>query len=1136
MSPAPRQLSFGFTPQDAPDPADPTRSAWVSAHAGTGKTYTLANRVARLLLEGAAPEKILCLTYTKAAAAEMQGRLFDQLGTWSMLADAKLGETLLSIGAGKRSQNELRHARRLFAMALETPGGLKIQTIHSFCQYLLARFPLEAGIPPAFDVLDEATTRELIAEARLGVLARAGAGEEKLAEAAAYLATHTEETRLRAIIDSALAGDRRKFDRILERHGGDGDAVARAIAEAHGVEPGADDRAIAAGFCAEMMAERAKLEQIASWLESGSKQDKERAAALSVAVANGRFEDFEEVFFTGKREPLKRLATKGLADGNRGLFTEFEEIAQRFLEAESRVRAARAAGLAHSAFTLIDAARETFAAAKRARAVLDYDDLIQAALRLLERGEAAAWVLYKLDGGLDHILIDEGQDTNPEQWRIVRALAEEMFAGKGARSDTPRTLFVVGDEKQSIFSFQGADPKQFEINRAHFASRAGDGFVSVGLSQSRRSAPEILRFVDAVFENEETREGVSTHPIEHDTVRKTAPGRVELWPTLKPIETAKPESWRRPLDYLPESSPVVRLAAQVASRIDEWTDGATRLPGHDKPITPGDIMVLMPRREPFATELIRQLKQRGVPVAGADRIRLCEQIAVMDLVALGRFVLLPGDDLNLASLLRSPLIGFSEEDLYALAQPRTGSLWRALEERKDESPALSSAHTFLAGMRARADFAPPYEFYAHALSCSGGRKRLLKRLGVEANDAIDEFLSLCLTYERLNTPSLEGFLHWLERSEAEARRDMERGRDEVRVMTVHGAKGLEADIVILPDTTTIPDGGTRQPGLLYDQNAIYYPVANPFAPPCVIAAKEAARIEALREHRRLLYVALTRARDQLHVCGFEGKHGVKDGSWYALMEPIAKRLGMPLVRETQEPVHVIGTAPMEPAAPTEQVSSRPELPDWAQRDAGPGSARPRLIRPSEALGFDEPARNSPLAAAAGAGRFARGNLLHALLAGLPDLPRAGRDAAARRYLSQRGLREEEQEPLIAEAMAVLDHPDFATAFAPGSRAEVAIVADLPELGEAARVSGRIDRLAVTDTDVLAVDYKSNRPSPKDITAVPALYVNQMALYRAALMKIFPGRAVACALLWSETPHLMPLPAALLDAALARFDG
>jgi ATP-dependent helicase/nuclease subunit A len=1115
--------------------ADPRRSAWVSANAGTGKTYTLANRVTRLLLDGARPERILCLTYTKAAASEMAGRLFAQLGEWAMLDDDALAERVAAIGAPALDPEGLRNARRLFALALETPGGLKILTIHSFCQHVLARFPLEAGVQPSFRVLDDQTAHELGTQARASVLERAGNGESLFAQAVTEIVTHADETKLEAVLESALGSDRRKFERFLDKHGHDMAAVAGAVRMSHGIGSHESYDSIVAGACAEMKAEAAQLREIVSWLSAGTKTDADFAAALATALESGTFDDFTRVFLTQTGDPRKKLATKGSIAGNEARLEYLERVAARFIAAEQRCRAARAAALTEASLILADAVHREYAAAKRRHGVLDYDDLILETLRLLETREAAAWVLFKLDGGLDHILIDEGQDTSPEQWRIVQRLAEEFFAGSGAREEPARTIFVVGDEKQSIFSFQGADPAQFEVQHDHFAERAGakDGnFVTVKLSTSRRSAPEILQFVDEVFADDAARQGVTSGnaPISHSAHRATARGRVELWPTIKPTESPEMDPWRRPVDVPSPASPVVQLASDIAERIQKWTDGHSRLPGHERPITPGDIMVLMPRREPLASELIRQLKQRGIPVAGADRIRLTDQIAVMDLIALGRFALLPEDDLNLATVLRSPLAGFSDEMLLALSEAREGTLWLALQQRRNELPAFEFAYTILSESLSRADFSPPFEFYAHLLGARDMRKRLLARLGAEANDAIDEFLSLALAYEALNTPSLEGFLHWLGKGDAEVKRDMDRGRNEVRVMTVHGAKGLEADIVVLPDTTTAPMAPGRRGVLLYTDDGVFFPLASARAPDVVEEAKEKIKQEALKEHRRLLYVALTRPRDRLHICGFEGKRGIQTGSWYPQMQRAAQNIGNAST-DAEGTAYFVGAADIERAAAVGAEKKPVILPAWSRQPPIEEHDRPGLIRPSQAAGGDEPKGVSPSGDRA---RFERGLLVHALLARLPDVAPDSRREAARAFLARRGVEGALAHVLVQETMAVLEHPDFAAVFAQDARAEIAIVADLPELGKNARVSGRLDRLAVEADAVLAVDFKTNRSAPSRAEDVPQLYLTQMTLYRAALSKIFPGRRITCALVWTEAPCLMPLPQELLDAEIARI--
>jgi ATP-dependent helicase/nuclease subunit A len=1125
---------------DSATAADPRHSAWVSANAGAGKTYTLANRVTRLLLDGAKPERILCLTFTKAAAAEMAERLFKQLGKWAMLPDAELTQSIAEIGAAPRDAEGLQHARQLFALALETPGGLKIQTIHSFCQQVLARFPLEAGVPPAFRVLDEQTARELIGQARMRVLERAGSGDEALASAVAHIVTETSEAKLLAILQAATGNGRRRFEDYIGKLSDDEAERAAAVRTAHGA-PDATPQTIIATFCKDLRSEAAQLKSAAAWMAQGSKRDKERSDALGIAISltddAQYFAAMCDALLTKDRGPYKDLVTKKHAEKDTAQHAYVLSVEARLLEAVEQHKAARAASLAQAAILLAEAMLKEYGREKQLRGMLDYDDLILETLRLLNKPGAADWVLYKLDGGLEHILIDEAQDTSPEQWEIVRLLTGEFFAGEGVRGSerAPRTIFAVGDEKQSIFSFQGADPEQFARNQDVFSKRASDAghtFRDVPLTVSRRSAPEILQFVDAVFASDEAREGLTTRggAIHHEAFHTELRGRVELWPAIKPGDTPEPDPLR-PIDAPSEASPVVQLAIRIADTIRQWTNGKTSLAGHTKPITPGDIMVLMPRREPFASEIIRQLKSRGIAVAGADRIKLPEQIAVMDLIALGRFVLLPEDDLNLAALLRSPLIDISETELFDLAHNRDGSLWSALQERAGETPFVF-AHSFLHEMRARAEYAPPYEFYAHVLSAMGMRKRLLARLGTEANDSIDEFLSLALSYEALNTPSLEGFLHWVERGEVEIKRDMENARNEVRVMTVHGAKGLEADIVILPDTTATPGGSGAHGDLLYTEDGIIFPMNKADAPPAVQAAKDAADLDTAKEHRRLLYVALTRARERLYIAGFENKNGVRQGAWYPLLAAAAERIGTPMERGG-ETIHVVGSADTEAATQTKSgTSAATTIPIWATTAPKPERATHRLIRPSDAAGAEAPPIISPLQR--NAARFRRGNLVHALLARLPDLAPAERRDAALRFLRARQMDEAEANALADETLAVLNDPAIAPAFAPGSRAEVPLVVLPLDPQKDARLSGRIDRIAVTDDAVWVIDFKTNRPPPARPEDVAPLYLTQMALYRHGLARVFPQKRIEAALIWTDGPHLMALPPDLLDAQMAQI--
>ena len=653
------------------------------------------------------------------------------------------------------------------------------------------------------------------------------------------------------------------------------------------------------------------------------------------------------------------------------MLTYLTQLQDRFCQAEESRRAARAAALAEAALALIAEVRSAYTAAKSRCGALDYDDLIIKTQDLLERRQAAPWVLFKLDEGLDHILIDEAQDTSPEQWAIVRALTDEFFSRQArGTGGAPRTLFAVGDEKQSIFSFQGADPAQFDINRGHFqelVARAKLPFIEQPLTVSRRSAPEILRFVDTVFSSTEARAGLTSRgeAIAHIAHRQEARGAVEFWDLMVPDDEAETDYYQ-PVDVERKSSPVVRLAVRMADEIQSWIAGHLALPGHKARIRPGDIMILLPRREPFGGEIIRQLKLRGIAVAGADRIVLTEQIAVMDLMALGHFVLQRDDDLNLAALLRSPLSGLSEEDLFALCHGREGGLWQALTAAR--GTAFETARIFLSEMLERADYAPPFEFFSHALTRLDRHRALIARLGPEAADAIAEFLSLSLSYEQGQTPSLEGFLDWLTRGRNEIKRDMERGRDEVRVMTVHGAKGLEADIVIVPDTTGLPEMPWKKGHLLYTAEGVLFPLADSEAPQAVKAAKRQVEAEIFNEHRRLLYVALTRARDRLYICGFQNRMAPREQTWYRLAETAAAELGTKLVRG-ETTLSSFGHAGHEKLAASGKAAANPALPGWTGRAAPRQSAGLRLIRPSDAAEAREGPVMSPLE---GARRFRRG--------------------------------------------------------------------------------------------------------------------------------------------------------------------
>jgi len=1122
--------------------SNPSVSAWVTASAGAGKTHVLTDRLLRLLLAGNAPERMLCLTFTKAAAAEMYNRLHERLGAWAVANDAWLGEQIANLSGQPADGVDLADARRLFTRVLEAPGGLKIQTIHGFCESLLRRFPVEAGIAPHFQVMDERDAGQLLALAQDRVLADAAAEHGDLIDAVAALAN---QDQFQALM-TQLMSDRNRLHRFLAGHGGDAARAAAAVPRLLGLEAGEDEAAILASACDDAAFDVSALHRTAVTMQQHGVRDQARAATILHWLAEparrvAGFDSYLAAFFTekGQGTPFADVASKATQAAQADAAEILQAESARLAAVRARRRTAQTAAATAALVRLGAALLQAYEAEKQQQARLDYDDLILFAQALLTERSAAAWVLFKLDGGIDHILLDEAQDTNREQWQVVQSVADEFFAGEGARAGD-RTIFAVGDVKQSIYSFQRADPQAFAEMRDYFAQRvqdAGQVWRTTPLQRSYRSVEAVLQAVDVIFADADARDGLSADETEirHISERAGQAGLVEIWPTEQPrrdvADSENDETWQPPLEQQPEDAPAQRLASRIGAQIETWLKTHEPLVARGRPVTAGDVLILVQKRAPFVEVMVRELKQRGIAVAGVDRMVLTEQLAVMDLMVLGQFLLLPEDDLALATVLKSPLVGFDDALLFELAWGRDGNLWQALQRRQGEQPMFAAAHRQLAELLGRVDRLRPFELYADLLGRGGGRHRMLARLGPDAEDPIDEFLDLALAYERENAPSLQGFLHWLQAATTVIKRDMEPRRDEVRVMTVHGAKGLQAPIVFLADTCRVPD----EDRLLYWVDGVTgsMPVWRPqreSEAPAWAQARAAARRRTVQEYRRLFYVALTRAADRLYVCGFEGQRARRPDCWYELAwnaldaDPDSQQITMPWGNtglRLVSPQRVATPAP-ETAPPGAAASS---LPAWARAPAPAEPVPPTPLAPSRPT-EDDPAVASPLGDD-GRTRFRRGQLVHQLLQWLPELPTEARATAARRFLARAGhaLPPEEQTEICAQVLAVLDDPAFAALFGPGSRAEVAVSG---VVGDRA-ISGQIDRLVVGDSTVLVVDYKSNRPPPSTSADVAPAYLRQLAAYRALLGEIYPDKSIHCALLWTAVPALMAIPDGLLEA-------
>jgi ATP-dependent helicase/nuclease subunit A len=1135
--------------------SDPDSSAFVSANAGSGKTHVLVQRVIRLLLSGVPPEKILCITFTKAAAANMAERVFSTLGHWITLDDGALDAAIVGAGIADPDANLRMRARELFACALETPGGLKVQTIHALCTRLLQQFPFEANVPARFAVLDDRDQNEMMERANLKVLLDASRDPDSAAGRALNIAMAgaADVTFKDVVREACLSRDH--FMAWTDRAGSAAAATTQMCA-ALGVDPADRIEEVEREMVDGPNLPRSRWREVATVLDTGSKSDQTQAARFREALgltSAAQVDEYLGVFLTEDRSPRSSVVTKKFCDNNPAVASLFDAENDRIGPLIERRRAVMTRDRTEALLQIATSAAANYRREKQERGLLDYDDLIDKTLGMLDR-VTSGWVHYKLDRGVDHVLIDEAQDTSPRQWDIVGHIISEFTSGAGARDGITRTIFAVGDEKQSIFSFQGAAPREFDSRRRGLEKRfkdAGLKFDPVSFTYSFRSGPAILQSVDHVFRDETIYRSIHSaetgYPI-HNSLADAGPSLIDLWDLQQPDDKQDIEGWRAPFDGVSATSPEVKLAKRIQAEIRSLVENGT-MTGHAgsrRPLRYGDMLVLVRRRGNAFDAVIQALKHAGIPVAGADRLKLTEHIAIIDLMNLADALLLPQDDLALAVALKSPLFGLTDDDLFRLSWQRKGSLREALSDHAAADGRLEAALRRLEACEARAATETPFAFYAWLLGGDGGRKRILRRLGHEANDALDEFLELALGHERKAPASLQGFMAWLRAADLEVKRDMEISRDEVRVMTVHGAKGLEASVVFLVDTTTSP-ADTHRPKLIHlphgDAGVVVWAGRKAEDPLGVAAARAAMLGETEDEYRRLLYVAMTRAADRLIIggCMPGNMNTVRKSSWYDLIARGLANSGLQtedietpdgVVKRYSRPEDVAASAGVA-AVPAKAGPA--ELPPWlltaAPREVAAGSP----LRPSDPIEDGGHRARTGESLQLRARALQRGTLVHRLLQSLPDVATDRRHDVALRYLARNadGWTDRDQEALAEGVLALIGDIRFAAVFSPGSRAEVSIVGrlDRPDRPPAL-VSGQIDRLVVTPGEVLIVDYKTNHAPPASAAEAPSGYVRQLALYRAVLGKIYPQRPVRAALLWTETPELMEISTPALDAQLA----
>ncbi len=1077
--------------------AHPHHSAWVAASAGSGKTKVLTDRVLNLLLEGCPPERILCLTFTKAAAAEMANRLRDRVGQWAILSQEDIKATLEKLQGIPPTKEKIERTGLLFNLILDTPGGLKIQTIHSFCQSLLKKFPLEAELSPFFEVANTTQQQQLIRQTTERVMDNSDLSQDLQELVLSFHESKFDE------LNAFILQERASFDHL----------AAEEIHQLLGTKSLTQEKLLKVlidGIPETLLRNGLTL------LAEGSPTDQEKASALSdflnlsVEEQYQYYETYQSVFLTQTGEKRARLMTQKVALENPDFKEIFEQEALRLETWIQRWKALDIARISQAFLKYGQSFLENYEALKNDQSLLDYDDLIHKTVALL-KNPGCHWVLYKLDGGLDHILVDEAQDTSPSQWRVIRSIAEEFYANA---SDDPRnrTLFIVGDDKQSIYSFQGADPAvfaQMQKDLKAFAKTSGKEWQDIDLNVSFRSTPEVLAVVDATF----SEHPLSSPSLNHLPFRKEAPGHVELWPLIKEEEKEAQEAWEPPVVHRYVESPQKQLARLMAKQIQTWLSGHHSFP---RPISAGDILILVRRRTAFVDHLIRALKECNVPVAGVDRLWLLDGIAIQDLLKIAEFLLLPDDDLTLATVLKGPLFSLSEEDLFELSYERETSLWRHLQNREK----YASVHQTLKDLLSQVDFLTPFALFSTLLGPLEGRKKWQAHLGPEVLDSLDEFLNLCLLYQEDNTPTLQGFLAWVTQEVVELKRDLDQS-DQVRIMTVHGSKGLQAPIVFLPDTTQPP---LEVGSFHFQENALVWLPPSTKDIPLTTAFKNQLREQQKAEYDRLLYVAMTRAEDALYVCGWETPY---QDTWYNFVKRGLQKVGeegsfdfSPFKEEEMTGWKLSSLKTTQTFASKSKEQTHFLLPQWLKENPRV-ELPPEILRPSDVEG-EEPKSDSEL------GHYGtlRGTLIHKLLEVLPSLDESKRRQAFQQFLKSEGITVEQAHEIIEVTERVFDaFPDL---FIPSSQAEVALTGMLG--GKI--LSGQIDRLVVSDDQILIIDYKTHRKVPPSLEEISESIIKQMGLYQMAVSQMYPKKTVTCGVLWTQVPRLDLIP----DSMVKKFTG
>jgi ATP-dependent helicase/nuclease subunit A len=1010
--------------------ADPSASVSLLASAGAGKTTVLCERFLNLVASGALPEKILCITYTKSAAREMLERI---------LAQSQQTDYYQKIIACKHR--------------------LKIQTIHSFCLEMVARHSDKSGFPRR-QLINTSLRFHTLNNILDGVLY--SSMREALQNSVTELSSSFAISTIKQRIISVISNEGNALRVYFSQHNGDPQHIKSRIFSLHDAHEEYDYPS----KCREILNHitRYGLQQI----------EHQDIAKLEEAVQVLNSQNYEAIraLCLTQEDKTRKFITKAMLQKHPTTSQIIMEIQQQVYEHEKAYSFHMCAKRNWAFITLTQEVLEHYITFKQQHYLMDYDDIIQDATNLIASDPE---ILYQLDYEIDHILLDEAQDLSTYQWDFIRHISEEFFAGTGAQNRN-RTVFFVGDTKQSIFSFQGADP-QLLVHYSHYFKKLVlmvGKWHDVALNLSYRSEPNIVALVNKIFNT--TMQDFPQH-IAH----KNGIGQIKVWPLIKVNEIGqntdgqKTSMWQMPSKELDSMDLEVQLASEIATMVHKWVTQGRKLLGSNQVILPSDIMILVRKRSRYVDILAAKLRGLGLKVNTPIHGKFTDYLVVQDVMALVEFFLNPDDELNLAGLLKSPWFGYTEKQLRDACHGRVKSLLENLVEHDVQAyERLCYFHNM------RKQYTTLYALLHHLLFVEAYVDGFINFFGSECMRYLDHLLEGIHEYENKNiSGNLRQLIEYIEFYHPQ--NTVHKSKDTIEIMTVHAAKGLQAPIVILADATA-QGAGPNNDGVYFTLGELYFSPGGRHKSDAYnnILLYEAYKRE--QEDMRLLYVALTRAESELHVFG--AKKSANAGNWYNIIEQ-----------------HLGGDE------------------NWEECYAATVSEAPQTstaflylnhhVRSVKLGGSDLSTQKEILA----------GEIVHAILEKLDLLSSEIQRHSYQKVLRRKYGRDFDEADLNAlwdEALNVYHHfPQF---FGKKNIMSEQSIAVLDGVGNVALL--RMDKVIAQDDEIIVLDFKTDATVPTTMDAVRVEYKEQIERYLKHMKNIFPNKVIAGYLLWTKDLKLI----------------